>query len=163
MIGVVIEVAEDFLTTDETGWGVGGQQVRKGGQVEVHGSPEGTLRVSDEDAGASADFKWADVLAEGKAQQGPVRIEVISNEGTQWVHVRVEDEDSGDRVGCRIHFPVSKLQLLTSRGAGAHKNPHTRGPVGLPDFRDGVGKIVLLQAEVGQPVVSAIEIGVFAG
>jgi hypothetical protein len=118
----LFEVAEDFLTSEETGWGVGGQQVRKGGYVEVHGSPEGTLKVSDEDAGASADFRWGDVLEQGEADQGPVHIEVVSNEGTQWVHVRVEDEVSGDKIGCRIHFRSKQGAYLAPHGHQADVN-----------------------------------------
>ena len=89
----LFEVGEEYLTTDETGWGAGGQTVRRGGYVEVHGSAHGTLKVSDAEGGSQAEFAWGDVLADGKATDGPVRIEVVANEGTQWVHVRVVDED----------------------------------------------------------------------
>ena len=118
----LFEVGEDFLTTDETGWGVGGQTVRKGGYVEVHGSPRGTLKVDAEEVGASARFDWGEVLEKGEATQGPVRIEVVGNEGTQWVHVRVVDEDSGDRMGCRIHFRSKEGAYLAPHGHQADVN-----------------------------------------
>ena len=106
--------AEDYTTTDETGWGLGGQEVRPGGYAEVHGSPEGTLQVR---AGADAEarFRWGDVLEKGRAESGAVRVEVVAPGGRQWVHVRVVDEETGTPVNTRIHFRTSH---------GAYVAPH---------------------------------------
>ena len=48
-------------------------------------------------------------------RKGRVRIEMVSPEGKQWVHVRVEDEDTGETVGSRIHFRTE---------SGAYVAPH---------------------------------------
>lgn len=93
---------EDFLETEVRGWG-GGQEVREGGYLEIHGSPEGRLRIK---AGQDKEsvFRWGEVLEEGRARQGKVQVELVSPRGKQWVHVRVEDEATGRPLGCRVHF-----------------------------------------------------------
>ena len=112
---------EDYLTTDESGWGLGGQEVREGGYVEVHGSREGTLSVGAGE-GAEATFKWGDVLERGAAEEGPVRVELVAPSGKQWVHVRVIDEDTGKPVGTRIHFRSSQGAYLAPHGHHADVN-----------------------------------------
>lgn len=94
---------DDYLTTDETGWGQAGQQVRRDGYLEIHGSPEGTVRVRvGEDRSAS--FRWGDVLSEVAVSDGPVRLQRVAPDGKQWLHVHVTDADTGKQVGCRVHF-----------------------------------------------------------
>jgi hypothetical protein len=112
---------DDFLTTDETGWGVGGQDVRGDGYLEIHGSPEGTVKISvGEDRSAS--FRWGDVLSEKSVSDGPVRIEMVSPEGKQWLHVRVTDEDTGELVGCRVHFRSPQGAYFAPHGHQADVN-----------------------------------------
>ncbi|MBT6631031.1 MAG: hypothetical protein HOB49_28700, partial [Gemmatimonadetes bacterium] len=110
----LFEPQEDFLETEEAGWGRGGQTRRAGGHVEVHGSEGGTLSVGSGEE--KADFRWGDVLAEGTAKDGPVQIEVVGHLGTEWVHVRVEDEDTGKPVGCRVHFRSKQGNYLAPHG-----------------------------------------------
>ena len=110
----LFEVDEDFLESEEAGWGQGGQHRRAGGHVEIHGSPEGKVSVDAGDEVAA--FRWGDVLAKGKAEDGPVRIEVVGHHGTEWVHVRVEDKDTGKPVGCRVHFRSKQGNYLAPHG-----------------------------------------------
>ena len=113
---------EDFVTTDVAGFGVGGQQTREGGYAEVHASPEARVSVSeagdDADGGgaADADFRWGDVLESGNERQGKVRIEVVGALGKQWVHVRVEDADTGKPIGSRVHFRSESGTYLAPHG-----------------------------------------------
>lgn len=93
----------DFLDTDEAGWGRGGQEVKEGRYLEIHGSPEGRLKVQAGEC-TKGEFKWGEVLAQKAVRQGPIRVALVSPKGKQWVHVRVEDEDTGGPVGCRVHF-----------------------------------------------------------
>jgi hypothetical protein len=93
---------EQFLSTDETGWGQGGQEVTAEGYLEVHGSPAGALRIKA--GNHTKDFRWGDVLEQKAIQQGPIRVEVLAPQGKQWVHVRVEDAETGKPVESRIHF-----------------------------------------------------------
>ena len=67
----------NFLNTDEAGWGRGEYQVRPGRYLEIHGSAHGRLRVR---AGGDVEesFRWGDVLADKGAEQGKVRLEVVS-------------------------------------------------------------------------------------
>ena len=110
----------DFLTTDETGWGRGGQQLGPGGQIEVHGSPLASLEVTSGEAAAG--FRWGEVLERGEAESGPVRVQVVDRDGRQWVHVRVVDADSGDPVGCRVHFRSKEGVYLAPHGHQADVN-----------------------------------------
>ena len=105
---------EDFLHTDEAGWGRGGQEIRPGRYLEIHGSPEGELHIKA-GQGEERSFRWGEVLEKGVAKQGRVQVELVSPRGKQWVHVRVEDADSGKPVGCRVHFRSNQ---------GAYFAPH---------------------------------------
>ncbi len=112
---------EDYLETDETGWGQGGQDIRKDGYLEIHGSPEGRVKVRvGEDRLAS--FRWGDVLSEKSVTDGPVQMEMISPEGKQWLHVRVTDEDTGEQVGCRVHFRSPQGAYFAPHGHQADVN-----------------------------------------
>jgi hypothetical protein len=122
---------EDFVATEVKGFGTGGQQVREGGYAEVHASPEGRVSVSEGSDGdgeadgggtADAEFRWGDVLESGSERQGKVRIEVIGARGKQWVHVRVEDTDSGKPVGSRVHFRSESGSYLAPHGHQADVN-----------------------------------------
>jgi len=107
----------DFLTTDVAGFGLGGQQVREGGYAEVHASTEGRLSVNGGGEGeADTEFRWGDVIDSGSERQGKVRIEVVGARGKEWVHVRVEDADSGKPVGSRVHFRSESGAYLAPHG-----------------------------------------------
>ncbi|MBN98222.1 MAG: hypothetical protein CME16_03070 [Gemmatimonadetes bacterium] len=112
---------EDFLTTDEAGWGRGGYEKRGGRYLEIHGSREGALQVKSED-GKTERFRWGDVLEEKKLQRGGMRLEMVSPGGKEWVHVRVEDGDSGKPVGSRIHFRSSQGAYFAPHGHQADVN-----------------------------------------
>lgn len=112
---------EDFLVSEEAGWGRGGQEVKKGGYVEVHGSEEGELTVRDGE-GIEEKLRWGEVLERREVEQGRVRIEVVSPDGKQWVHVRVEDEDTGEQIGTRVHFRTQSGAYLAPHGHQADVN-----------------------------------------
>ena len=112
---------EDFLDSEEVGWGRGGLQVKKGGYVEVHGSEEGELTVRGGE-GVEEKLRWGDVLERQEVEKGRVRIEVVSPNGKQWVHVRVEDEDTGEQIGTRVHFRTQSGAYLAPHGHQADVN-----------------------------------------
>ena len=112
---------DDFLTTDESGWGQGGQQVERGGYAEIHSSPEGSVTVTPQ-GGSAESFRWGDLLDKPQAESDSVRIEVVGHRGTQWVHVRVEDEDTGNPVGARVHFRSPEGAYLAPHGHQADVN-----------------------------------------
>ncbi|MDA0747886.1 MAG: CehA/McbA family metallohydrolase, partial [bacterium] len=112
---------EDFLSTDEAGWGRGGQEVKEGGYVEIHGSAEGELRVRAGEQ-VQAAFRWGDVLEKTEVEKGSVRVSLVSPGGKQWVHVRVEDEQTGRPVGCRVHFRSSHGAYFAPHGHQADVN-----------------------------------------
>ena len=88
--------------------------------MEVHGSPRANLEVKAGEAGAG--FRWGEVLERGGAESGPVRVQVVDGEGRQWVHVRVVDADTGDPVGCRVHFRSKEGVYLAPHGHQADVN-----------------------------------------
>jgi len=94
---------ETFLTTDETGWGAGGQTETRGGHLEIHGSPEGQIKVTVGDS-VKATVRWGDLLEKTSVTEGPVRMERVAPAGKEWVHVRVQDADTGKAIGCRVNF-----------------------------------------------------------
>ncbi|MBS10288.1 MAG: hypothetical protein CME19_01630 [Gemmatimonadetes bacterium] len=112
---------EDYLTTDEVGWGVGGHEVRPDGYLEIHASPKAKINVTvGEDRSAS--FRWGDVLSGKSAADGGVRMEMVSPEGKQWLHVHVTDADTGEQVGCRVHFRSTQGAYFAPHGHQADVN-----------------------------------------
>ncbi len=111
---------EDYLETDEAGWGAGGHEVREGRYLEIHGSPEGRLKLR---CGASdATFRWGDVLKRKTAKCGGTRVDLVAPAGKQWVHVRVNDAEAGRPVGCRIHFRSPQGAYFAPHGHQANVN-----------------------------------------
>jgi hypothetical protein len=112
---------DDFLTTEKTGWGQSRQNARTDDYLEIHGSIDGTvnIRVGED---RSASFKWGEVLKEKSVSDGPIRMELVSPEGKQWLHVRVTDEETGEPVGCRIHFRSSQGAYFAPHGHQADVN-----------------------------------------
>ena len=112
---------EDFLRVDETGWGRGGQTVKEGGYVEIHGSPRGRMQVR---AGGEVDenLNWGEVVRNGGERRGKLRVEVVAPRGRQWVQVRVEDGGTGRPVGARVHFRTPHGAYLAPHGHQADVN-----------------------------------------
>ena len=111
----------DFLSSEEAGWGRGGQEVVDGGYVEIHGSTEGEIKIKA-DGEVEEKIRWGQVLEEKKVEQGKVKIEVIGPRGKQWVHVRVEDADTGQPVATRVHFRSPQGAYLAPHGHQADVN-----------------------------------------
>ena len=112
---------EGYLTSEESGWGRGGQEVRPGGYAEIHGSAEGRLGVRTE-ADGEEEIRWGDVLGSGAVEQGGVRVELVSPRGNQWVHVQVVDGESGKPVGTRVHFRSPQGAYIAPHGHQADIN-----------------------------------------
>jgi hypothetical protein len=112
---------DDFLSTDVSGWGRGGQTRQEGGYLEIHGSRHGQVSVRIGD-GPETIFNWGDVLDGGKAELGNVRIEQVAPSGKQWLRVRVTDEETGSPVGARIHFRSPQGAYFAPHGHQADVN-----------------------------------------
>lgn len=111
----------DFLSSAEAGWGRGSGETVAGGYLEIHGSAAGQLAIK---AGDDVEERvcWGEVLKEKKVARGKVRIEVVAPTGKQWVHVRVEDADTGQPVGTRVHFRSEHGAYLAPHGHQADVN-----------------------------------------
>jgi hypothetical protein len=167
---VLFATRDEFLKTDETGWGRGGYEERHGHYLEIHGSRKGELQVQTE-GGKAEKFRWGDVLEEKAVQQGRVRIQLVSPRGKQWVHVRVEDGDTGRPVGSRVHFRSAQGAYFAPHGHQADVNVSVawfedvggdckvRGtPYGTPyAYIDGTCQIELPVGQVFAEIVRGFE------
>jgi hypothetical protein len=94
--------AEEFLSDPLAGFGDAFDGRSSAAYVEVSAVPSATLRVR-RDGGELGSARWDDLLASGRAESGPVRIEVIEP-GRNWVRVTVVDDETGRPLPCRVHF-----------------------------------------------------------
>ena len=94
------------------------------GRWWLSGNPRLSRRAARHQDGDDEEERicWGDVLKEKKVAQGKVRIEVVAPSGKQWVHVRVEDADTGQPVGTRVHFRSEHGAYLAPHGHQADVN-----------------------------------------
>lgn len=87
------------------------------GHVSAIPSATITVRSGDDEVGTVA---WSDVEA-GTATDGNVRVELVED-GRNWVHVTVLDEDTGRPVPCRVHFRSPQGVPYQPHGHANHIN-----------------------------------------
>ncbi|HKF76116.1 MAG TPA: CehA/McbA family metallohydrolase [Candidatus Dormibacteraeota bacterium] len=93
---------EQFLSDPLAGFGDAVGAASSPAYVEVSAVPSATLSVR-RDAGDLGSARWGDLLARGRVESGPVRIEVVEP-GRNWVRVTVVDDETGRPLPCRVHF-----------------------------------------------------------
>jgi hypothetical protein len=93
---------EEYLRDPLAGFGDAFGPGSSPAYVEVSAVPSARLSVQrdNRELGSAG---WGDLLARGKVESGPVRIEVIEP-GRNWVKVTVVDDATGRPVPCRVHF-----------------------------------------------------------
>lgn len=94
--------AETFTADPMAGWGQEYSNHNSPAYVQIAASPSATLRVRSGKNEIAA-LRWGDVLAHGAAATETARIELVEN-GKNWVHVTVVDDESGQPIPCRVHF-----------------------------------------------------------
>ena len=113
--------SDEFLAHERKGWGEPQNPKSSPAQVEIAASPSATVTVKhgDEELGSAT---WKDVLDRGKVDAGErVQIEVV-DQGRNWVHTRVVDDETGEPVPCRIHFRSQEGIAYAPHGHHAHVN-----------------------------------------
>ena len=92
----------DFLKNKMKGWGQFLGMPSKRLYTQIAAIPSATLKIfADKDEVAS--MKWADLEKERELTNGKITTRLIED-GKNWVHVTVVDEDTNQPVPCRVHF-----------------------------------------------------------
>ena len=111
---------EEYLKSTERGWGRGGERKESGGYAEIYGSAAGEILVKGKDCQES--INWGTLIDKGRIEQDQVRVEMVSPEGKQWLHVRIEDETTGLPVAARVHFRTQNGAYVAPHGHQADVN-----------------------------------------
>lgn len=111
---------ENYLKSTERGWGRGEERKAPGGYAEIYGSAKGEIIVKSD--GGQEKVSWGEVLDKGKVEQDRVKIEMVSPNGKQWLHVRIEDGATGLPVGARVHFRTQSGAYIAPHGHQADVN-----------------------------------------
>ena len=94
---------QEYLDDPRRGFGEDADPESSSAYVRVAAVPSATVTVSD-GADAVGRFRWGDLSEDGDPlDRDGIRAEVIE-QGRNWVHVTVLDEDTGKPVPCRVHF-----------------------------------------------------------
>ena len=93
---------DEFIEDSYKGWGQEDNGQSSPAYVEVSAIPSATVTVKqgDEEIGS---VNWGEVDRKGVVETPKMRFEMIDN-GKNWVHVTVLDDDTGRPVPCRVHF-----------------------------------------------------------
>jgi len=122
---------QEFLADPLAGFGDAPASGTSPAGVEVSAVPSATLSVRSGDAELGS-ARWGDLLAQGAAESGQVRIELV-DPGRNWVRVTVLDDSTGQPVPCRVHFRSP---------AGVPFQPHGHHPQvnrGLDTWHSDIG------------------------
>ena len=94
--------AEAYLTDSHQGFGEAQNPANSPAYVEIAATPSATVTVtrSDEEL---ARANWGDIEQQKVVETERVRFEVVED-GRNWVHTTVLDEDTGKPIPCRVHF-----------------------------------------------------------
>ena len=94
---------EEFLKDVTKGFGERKSNHSGKSYVEIAAIPSATVSVK-QDGQTLGKANWGELQKKKKVKAGErVNLEVVST-GTNWVHTRVVDDDTGEPVHCRIHF-----------------------------------------------------------
>lgn len=127
----------DFVSHGWVGWGERPNRAHRSAFAHVAANPSATLQVF---AGGRClgQVNWGELKAHGRLAAAPgLQLEVVSR-GHNWVHTTVTDEDTGQRLPCRIHFCSPEGIPYAPHGHHAHPNS------GLDTFNFDVGGDVRL-------------------
>ena len=94
--------SEAFLEDYYKGWGQEQNPSSSPSYVEITATPSATVVVKQDNQELSS-VKWGDLEKDGVVETPKMRVELLED-GKNWVHVTVLDEDTGKPVPCRVHF-----------------------------------------------------------
>jgi len=96
------EVMDAFIKDGFKGWGQKQNERSSPAYTEIAARPsaEVVVRNHGEVLGRA---NWGELQEKGKVSSNRMQLEVVDR-GRNWVHVRVEDDETGNPVPCRVHF-----------------------------------------------------------
>ena len=94
--------AEAFLADTYGGWGEANNEQSSPAYVEIAAIPSATINIKQGDETLGS-VRWGELEQQGTVETPRVRLEVV-DQGRNWVHVNVLDEQTGRPVPCRVHF-----------------------------------------------------------
>ncbi len=94
--------ADEFVQDAFKGWGEEQNAKASPAYVEVAAIPSATVTVKQGEKELGA-VRWGDVEAKGVVTTPQMRIELL-DQGRNWVHVTILDDETGRPVPCRVHF-----------------------------------------------------------
>ena len=112
--------AEAFMDDSYKGWGEEQNPRSSPAYVEVSAVPSATVKViqSGQEVGKA---NWGEVTEKGTVETPRVRFELI-DQGKNWVHVTVLDDETGRPVPCRVHFRSPEGVPFQPHGYHNHVN-----------------------------------------
>jgi hypothetical protein len=93
---------EAFLEDALRGWGEDVDSNSPHAYTRIAAVPSATVTVRDGDRELGF-FRWGDLTHDDPVESGGLRVEVVE-QGRNWVHVTVLDDETGRPVPCRVHF-----------------------------------------------------------
>lgn len=93
---------QTYLDDPQRGWGEDANPESSSAYARIAAVPSATVTVKDGGREVGA-FRFGDLTYDGPIEREGVRVEVVE-QGRNWVHVTVVDDETGDPVPCRVHF-----------------------------------------------------------
>lgn len=90
-----------YLADPQKGWGEDVDRESPNAYVRISAVPSAMVTVKDGEREVGR-FRWGDLDGEPLEREG-LRVEVVE-QGRNWVHVTVLDDETGRPVPCRVHF-----------------------------------------------------------
>ena len=112
--------AKAFIEDDRKGWGEKKADRASPSYVKVTGTPSATVTVKQ--GGKSiGKANWGQLTKKNKVTTPRVKFELIDS-GTNWVHTRVVDDETGNVIPCRVHFRSTHGVPYQPHGHHSHVN-----------------------------------------
>ena len=91
-----------YLGDERRGWGEDADPETSSAYARIAAVPSATVTLKDGDTEVGS-FRWGDLTHETRVERDDIRVEVVE-QGRNWVHVTVVDDETGRPVPCRVHF-----------------------------------------------------------
>ena len=91
-----------YLDDPRRGWGEDVDPGTSSAYARIAAVPSATVTVKDGEREVGR-FRWGDLTHDVPIERDDIRVEVVE-QGRNWVHVTVLDDETGRPVPCRVHF-----------------------------------------------------------
>ncbi len=91
-----------FMEDGYKGWGLAQNEQSSPAYTEIAARPSAEVVVKNHGE-VLGRVNWGELQEKGRSESERVNLEIVDR-GRNWVHVRVEDEETGKPVACRVHF-----------------------------------------------------------